>query len=253
MKRFNSQNGEDIYIYNNFINKYTPDGVFVELGAMDGYVYSNTLFFENEFGFDGVLIEPTNQYERLIVNRPKCKNVNLAVNYDDTPSIFIGNGACGGLLSSSNVDAMNRHRVDMNDKYYVKCAPFGKILRDNKIEYIDLLSIDVEGGELIVLETMDFNIPVFVIIIEMDGNNAKKDEKCRDILKKQGFTFDIRVNINEFWVNKNYFRKELLYEKNRIKFNFYNIHNYASIPFIDMKHHNIHEVRDSLLLDRSIV
>jgi len=47
MKTFYSQQGEDIYIYNNFINKICPDGLFVELGAMDGIVYSNTKFFED--------------------------------------------------------------------------------------------------------------------------------------------------------------------------------------------------------------
>jgi FkbM family methyltransferase len=253
MQVFRSQNGEDIYVYNNYLNKYRSDGVFVELGAMDGLTYSNTYFFERELGYDGVLIEPTNQYERLVINRPVCKNVNLAVNYNDTSSIFIGNGPCGGLLSSMNDNFKSRNNVNSMDKYYVKCSPFKKILNDNNVKYIDLLSIDVEGGEQIVLETMDFNIPVFVIIIELDEHNPEKDDKCRDILRKQGFTFDIRVNINEFWINKNYFRKELLYDKNKTKINFSNIHKYAEIPHIDMYHPNIHEVRDSLLLDHSIV
>ncbi len=43
-KTLTSQFGEDMYIYNNFINVYSPDGTFIELGAMDGYVYSNTFF-----------------------------------------------------------------------------------------------------------------------------------------------------------------------------------------------------------------
>jgi hypothetical protein len=40
----NSQFGEDMYIYNNFINVYSSDGIFIELGAMDGCVYSNSFF-----------------------------------------------------------------------------------------------------------------------------------------------------------------------------------------------------------------
>jgi hypothetical protein len=39
MKIFYSQQGEDVYIYKNFINKVSPDGIFVELGAMDGICY----------------------------------------------------------------------------------------------------------------------------------------------------------------------------------------------------------------------
>ena len=65
-KTFYSQQGEDVYIYKNFINKVSPDGVFVELGAMDGIRYSNTKFFEDELKMSGTLIEPTNQYFSLI-------------------------------------------------------------------------------------------------------------------------------------------------------------------------------------------
>jgi hypothetical protein len=53
MNYFYSQQGEDIYIYNNFINKIVPDGTFIELGAMDGVIYSNTKFFEDTLKFSG--------------------------------------------------------------------------------------------------------------------------------------------------------------------------------------------------------
>ena len=59
---------------------------------------------------------------------------------------------------------------------------------------------------------MDFTIPVYVICIELDGHNVEKDERCREILRKNGFLFDRRFCINEFWYNPNYYRKELLYD-----------------------------------------
>lgn len=252
MSIFTSQFGEDIYIYNNYINVFTSDGIFVELGAMDGVTYSNTRIFEASLGFSGVLIEPTNQYDKLIMNRPNCKNVNLAVNYTDEKSLFIGNGACGGLEDPMSENFKNKYHKNENG-YYVNCAPFGEILHNNQINYIDLLSIDVEGAEQVVLETMDFTIPVFVIIIELDGHNPEKDQICRDILLEKGFTFDIRVNINEFWINKNYSRKEQLFNKMNYKINFSNMYQYGQFPFLDMGHAYIHELRDSLLLDHNVV
>jgi len=252
MPVFASQFGEDVYVLNNFINVNTSDGFFVELGAMDGYTYSNTRFFEEALEFKGVLIEPTNQYDKLAVNRPNCKNVNLAVNYSNEKSLFIGNGACGGLVDPMSQTFKEKYHKD-KDGYYVNCAPFGDILRNNQVPYIDLLSIDVEGGEQVVLETMDWDIPVFVIIIELDGHNPEKDQKCRDILLERGFTFDIRVNINEFWINKNYARKEKLFSRGTLKLNFSNMFQHGHFPFLDMGHAYIHELRDSLLLDRSVV
>lgn len=77
------------------------------------------------------------------------------------------------------------------------------------------MTIDVEGGELVVLETFDFRIPVYVVCIELDGHNVEKDEKCRAKLREQGFSFKKRISINEFWVNDGYFRKSVLYDDTR--------------------------------------
>uniref|UniRef100_A0A6C0HAN4 Methyltransferase FkbM domain-containing protein n=1 Tax=viral metagenome TaxID=1070528 RepID=A0A6C0HAN4_9ZZZZ len=98
MNYFYSQQGEDIYIYNNFINKIVPDGTFIELGAVDGVIYSNTKFFEDKLKFSGTLIEPTNQYANLIQNRPNCNCYNVAVNYTNEKVKFLGNFATAGLV-----------------------------------------------------------------------------------------------------------------------------------------------------------
>jgi hypothetical protein len=41
-----SQCGEDEYIYNNYF-KNKKNGKYIELGALDGVLYSNTKFFED--------------------------------------------------------------------------------------------------------------------------------------------------------------------------------------------------------------
>ena len=76
---FYSQLGEDLFIFKNFINKIVKDGIFIELGALDGIKYSNSKFFEDELGFTGILIEPTKNYQKLIINRPNCINLNIAI------------------------------------------------------------------------------------------------------------------------------------------------------------------------------
>ena len=69
-KTFYSQQGEDFFIFRNFINLKRSDGIFLELGACDGLLYSNTFFFEKELDFKGILIEPIKEfYDKLIVNR----------------------------------------------------------------------------------------------------------------------------------------------------------------------------------------
>ena len=52
-----SQLGEDKYLNDN-IFKNKKNGVYIELGALDGVLYSNTKFFEDSLGWTGILIEP---------------------------------------------------------------------------------------------------------------------------------------------------------------------------------------------------
>ena len=69
-----SQSGEDKIMYEKFLNKI-QNGVFLEMGACDGVLYSNTLFLEKTCGWTGILIEPhPNQFEKL-------KKTDLTVNY----------------------------------------------------------------------------------------------------------------------------------------------------------------------------
>ena len=207
---FYSQQGEDCYVFNNYINIEREDGTFVELGAMNGLTYSNTKFFEDTLKFSGVLIEPTEQYNDLIKNRPKCKCYKNAINDKEEEIEFIGDNATAGLIKTMSSSFRNDHHKNNNNVYKVSGTPIKNLIKD--LKHIDIFSIDVEGGELVVLETIDWKIPIYIIIIELDGYNKEKDEKCRNILREQGFSFDINIGGNEFWINKKYPRRLQLFD-----------------------------------------
>lgn len=87
---FYSQCGEDQFLNENFF-KNKMNGVYVELGALDGILYSNTKFFEDTLNWSGVLIEPhPNKFDFLKKNRPNnflfnnlisCNNESLNFRY----------------------------------------------------------------------------------------------------------------------------------------------------------------------------
>ena len=97
-------------------------------------------------------------------------------------------------------------------EYYVDSLPIKDIIKKTDIKYIDLFSIDVKGGELLILNTFDWNIPVYIIVIELSNDDKIKDDKCRQLLREKNFTFHIKIGINEFWINKSYFRKDKLFK-----------------------------------------
>ena len=211
MQTFYSQQGEDLFIFLNFINRMREDGVYLELGGLDGITYSNTKFFQDHLKFTGVLIEPLPEaFESLAVNRPLDKTYNVAISSSEKPVSFIGDWATAGIVSTMS-DSFRKEQHSNQNTYEVQSRHLGNLLEEADVTYLDLFCLDVEGGELEVLETMNWSIPVYVMCIELDGSNKEKDEACRLILRNNGFSFEQRMCINEFWVNHDYHRKDLLF------------------------------------------
>ena len=218
---FFSQSGEDLFLLKNLINKKCSSGVFIEVGALDGVQYSNTGFLEQELGFSGILIEPSKHFKKLVQNRPKCACVHKAIAAAPGKMLFKDDWARSGLVDTMPEEFLHTQyhaeHLDenscINDIFYeVDTVPLRDVIREHNVQYIDFMSIDTEGGELGVLQSMDWDIPTYVICIELDGKNAEKDDACRHILAQHGFTFHTRLCANEFYVNTSYFRKNELYD-----------------------------------------
>ena len=232
-KIFYSQQGEDLLIYRNFINKNVEDGIFLELGACDGLRYSNTMFFEQFLGFNGILIEPVEEmYEKLNNNRPNNYLYQNAISNNKEDIEFLINGpVSGACLHMQNTFINSWHKNSIKRK--IKTKKLSDIFNENNIKYIDFFSLDVEGSELDVLNTIDWSkISIYLICIELDNHNIEKNEKCKSILKNNGFIFKTKMCINEFWVNPKYERIDILFDnKKKDKFsgniNDYGIHLYS--------------------------
>jgi len=198
---FRSQQNEDKILFDKYLNY--RDGFFIELGGMDGVTYSNSYFYEKYLNWSGILIEPTRQYDKMVINRPKCFNFNYAISEIEGELDFLGEGAIGGLISSMDDGHKNGWKLDSDNSYKVKSKPLYKLIENLNIKRVDLFSIDVEGGELEVLKTFNWDIPVYIVLIEMAKFNLEKDEKCRDFLRSKGFVYDMDLGCNEVWINKN--------------------------------------------------
>ena len=95
----------------------------------------------------------------------------------------------------------------------IPCIPIRQILRTFGVTHIDLFSLDVEGAELEVLQTMDFTaLHVNVLVIEQDGGNPGKDEAVRQLLAANGFIIDnslksLKAGARNDWFVNNSFEK----------------------------------------------
>lgn len=214
-----SQSGEDRDLYNNFFCG-KRDGTFVELGALDGLTYSNTKFFEDTMGWSGALIEATpTSGEKLTKNRENPRNKifreGVCKEGQSTMDFLIASSDGRGKNGATNGDPNNMadtfkkkwHNAN-SQTITVPCRPLGDFIKEflehSGRDHIDLLSLDVEGGELAVLSTFTFEVPVNIFMVEMDHHNPQKNEGVREILRAHGYhksnkQFDKR---NEVWVTK---------------------------------------------------
>lgn len=146
-------------------------GYFVELGANDGVAQSNTLYFERERGWRGVLIEP------ILHNFIRCRQNRSAENHfvcaacvsSAHPQPFVklayANLMTTPLGLESDIDDPLQHaesgqvylpQGESTVEVMASARTLGDILKDaGAPPRIDLLSLDVEGAELDVLKGLD--------------------------------------------------------------------------------------------------
>lgn len=149
----------------------TRPGFFVELGANDGYSQSNTWFLEKEFGWRGVLIEPSPaEFIRLQKNRSGANEFFCAacVGFDHADEFV--RMRYSGLMTVTDGDTDLPDGGEAHTERGERFLPEGirpftfaavartlqSILDEAKApQAIDILSLDVEGFELAVLKGVD--------------------------------------------------------------------------------------------------
>ena len=203
---FFSQAGQDKFVNDSYFRSMN-NGFFVEIGAYNGIDGSNCYFFEKFLNWSGIAIEPSpTQFLALQKNR-KCKCINKAVAKKSEKIEFIdvvkGYTQMSGINNSSYQKTLEIIKKDLRtvlDKKIIETATFSEIVEYNYL--IDYLSIDVEGGEMDILESIDFDLyKIKVLSIE---NNYPSEINYEKYLSDKGFCYIDNVGVDEIYFNKKY-------------------------------------------------
>jgi FkbM family methyltransferase len=169
--------------------EYLPerDGVFVEAGGYDGYLGSNTYWFERFRGWTGVLIEPLPELAELAKReRPRSQVVQCALVPFDHREDYV-DLRYGGMMSvvsgvwdgeeddHARIGAHRERRETFELR--VPARPLSDVLSGASITTIDLMSLDVEGYETAVLHGLDLarHKPRF-LLVEMLREDRQRPE-----------------------------------------------------------------------------
>ena len=202
---FYSQAGQDRIIYDVFFKSKKQNGYFVDIGAYDGITGSNSYFFEKNLGWEGILIEPSrNQFSKLEKNRKNiCFNNAISNKIQSIEFIDVIKGLTqmSGLKQESYTDTYNMLDSDLNtltECYVIDTSTFSNLVKRKNIDY---LSIDIEGGELDLIHSIDFSsYQIKVLSIE---NNKPNEIIYHEHLSKNGFVFFDFCGQDEIYYNPN--------------------------------------------------
>jgi FkbM family methyltransferase len=178
MESFSNLNNKKIpfdYFLNDEIFKNKENGFFIELGAFDGLVQSNTAFFEKYKNWTGVLVEPSREkYEECLKNRPNSECFNFACSFEEKEVKF------------NHENGMMTKIVIGEGDYSCEAIRLENILDQCDIPpNIDFLSLDVEGYELEVLMgiNLDKYRPNYMLIELWDTNQ----DEVNNFLEKNNY------------------------------------------------------------------
>lgn len=160
-----AQNLEDILLYRAL--QGVSAGFYIDVGAYDPLIDSVTkLFYEN--GWNGINIEASpSRHERLVQDRPRDINLNLAA-YDRKGTLTFHEIVDTGLSTSVEAIAERHVAAGFNRvSYTVSAETLGAVCREFVRSAIHFLKIDVEDAEEFVIRGADLtNFRPWIIVVE---------------------------------------------------------------------------------------
>lgn len=184
-----SQLGQDLWVLEK--TNYKRGGYFVEVGASDGVLLSNTWLLEKGFDWQGICVEANpNFYEKLKKNRA-CTVSNQFIGRVTGEDIeFILADVYGGDRRFAGNDSHEQKRAAyaaLGNVMHMKAISLHDFLLQHAApRTIDYMSIDTEGSEYHLLSTFPFE-EWDIRLLTIEHNFAPQREHIVELLSRNGY------------------------------------------------------------------
>ena len=190
-----------------FLLRGKRNGFFVEIGAANGILFSNTLILERDFQWRGILAEPA-----------RCWHAELKANRHvaiDTRFVWSKTG--------ETIEFKETESPDLSTMIGLVDRDFNRTARVNGITYslntvslndllanhecpreIDYLSLDTEGTELAILQAFDFaRYDIKIITVEHNFCEPER-QQIQHLMNNNGFIrlFEPLSKFDDWYVAK---------------------------------------------------
>ncbi|HEY4151240.1 MAG TPA: FkbM family methyltransferase [Chitinophagaceae bacterium] len=190
-----AQAGEDVILDRFFYKSGIQHPSYLDIGANHPAYISNTYFFYLR-GSKGVCIEPNPRLAQYIrKQRPRDTVLNVGVGIDEQTEadFYLFPDHADGLSTFSKNEAEHWQEVGMKGMgkisyekiIKVPLQTINSVIGNHFTAAPDLLSIDVEGLDLQILQTLDFNRyrPVAICVETLSYDEQQREHKRSDIIE----------------------------------------------------------------------
>ena len=191
-RRSPSQLGQDLWVLKQ--SGYKRNGFFVDFGATDGVLLSNTWLLESEFGWRGICAEPNPGFFAELKENRRCTLSSACIGAVTGEVVeFVLADAFGGMVKHMEDDMhgdTRRAYAELPENVVsLRTVSLDDLLRQNDAPHrIDYMSIDTEGSELEILEAFPFD-DWDVRLLTVEQNRSEKKFAIRNLLRRHGYDY----------------------------------------------------------------
>jgi len=201
-----------------FSDNATQQRFFIEAGAYDGIMGSNTLRLELSEQWSGLLVEPNPKLYKTVQSRARnAWTLGNCFSMKTHPQVVTFDAAdqIGGIVNEATGakpgEGLSRDTVNIREEIQLQCVPIFSVLQALGNPQVDFFSLDIEGADLQVLKTIPFDkVRISVIMIEVahlgevfEGDN----DELRSFLGEKGYLFYRRLSIDDIYVHRSFLEK----------------------------------------------
>jgi len=212
-----SQVGEDLivnYLFNS-LNIQKP--TYLEIGTNEPVIGNNTYFFYKK-GCNGVCIEPNIElYKAIKKKRPKdtLLNIGIGLSNVDSATFYLFPPLLNGWSTFSEQEARIRE-IESGSKakeVLVALKNINDIIEKYFTPWPNFISLDVEGMDLDILQSLDFQRfhPEVICVETISFSITNTEEKLQDIISfmhSKGYFTYADTHINTIFCKTGLFNRE---------------------------------------------
>lgn len=205
-----SQAGEDMILNCIFLSK--SKGVYVDVGANHPTRASNTYFFYKK-GWTGINIDAFPDAIKLFrMQRKRDTNIETGVSdIEEILNFYIFKESSYNTFNEELVDGIKKVSL-LKDVKKISVKPLSSILSQLNITSIDFMSVDVEGLDLNVLKSNDWNTfrPKIILVEDFNYGNDIKNSIIFKYMHTLGYVYFCKSVTNAFYIEKDFYNERFI-------------------------------------------